>query len=55
MPTDSQVMTKNKAFPLKNSLACSSYAIYLAIHTVHAYVTKAEKIGKVMTRRVANK
>jgi len=26
-------MTKNKTFPLNRSLACASYAIYLAIHT----------------------
>jgi len=25
-------MTKNKTFPLSHSLACASYAIYLAIH-----------------------
>jgi len=48
-------MTKNKTFPLNHSLACANHAIYLAIHTVHAYVKKAEKIGKVMMRRVANK
>jgi len=46
-------MTKNKTFPLNDSLACASYAIYLAIY-IHAYVKKAENIGKVMTRRVAN-
>ena len=28
-----QVMTKNKTFPLNHSLACASYAIYVAIHT----------------------
>jgi len=33
VPTNSQVMTKNETFPLKHSLACASYAIYLAIHT----------------------
>ena len=33
VPTDSQVMTKNKSFPLNHSLACASYALYLAIHT----------------------
>jgi len=33
VPTDSQVMTKNKAFPLNHSPACASYAICLAIHT----------------------
>jgi len=26
-------MTKNETFPLNHSLACASYAIYLAIHT----------------------
>jgi len=31
--TDSQVMTKNKTFPLNPSLARVSYAIYLATHT----------------------
>jgi len=36
--TDSHVMTKNKTFPLNDSLAIASYAICLAIHTVHAYV-----------------
>ena len=33
VPTDAQVMTKNKTFPLNYSLACASYAIYSAIHT----------------------
>ena len=33
VPTDSQVMTKNKTFPLNHSLACASYAIYLATYT----------------------
>jgi len=32
VPTDSQAMTKNKTIPLNHSLACASYAIYLAIH-----------------------
>jgi len=48
------VMTKNKTFPLNHSLACASYASYLAIHTC-IYVKKAEKVGKIMTRRVASK
>jgi len=52
VPTDSQVMTKNKTFPLNHSLACASYAIYLAIGTCKCKESK--KIGKV-TRRVANK
>ena len=47
MPTDSHVMTEKKTFPLNHSLACASYAIYLDTHT-HAYVKKAEKIGKVI-------
>jgi len=55
VPTDSQVMTKNKTFPLNHSLVCTSYAIYLAIHTCIQYVKAAEIIRKVMTRRVANK
>jgi len=35
VPTNSQVMTKNKTFALNHSLACASYAIYLArgLHT----------------------
>ena len=33
VPTDSQVMTKNKTFPLNHNLARANYAIYLAIHT----------------------
>jgi len=33
VPTDSQVMTKNKNFSQNHSLACASYASYLAIHT----------------------
>jgi len=33
MPTHSQVLTKNKTFPLNHCLARASYAIYLAIHT----------------------
>jgi len=33
VPTDSQVMTKNETFPLNRSLACASYASYLAMHT----------------------
>jgi len=32
VPTDSHVMTK-KTFPLNHTLACASYAIYLAKHT----------------------
>jgi len=31
--TDSHVMTKNKTFPLNYSLACASYAVYLAVRT----------------------
>jgi len=46
-------MTKNKTFPLNYSLACASYAIYVAIHTCKCKESK--KIGKIMTRRVANK
>jgi len=42
VPTDSQVMTK-KTFPVNHSLACASYAIYLAIHTCILSVKKAEK------------
>jgi len=53
VPTDSHVMTKNKIFPLNHSLACASYAIYLAIHT--CICKEGRKIGKVMTRKVANK
>jgi len=34
-------------------LACGSYAIYLATHTYKC--KEGKKIGKVMTRRVANK
>jgi len=48
-------MTKNKTFPLNHSLACANYAIYVAIHACIDYAKKAEKIGKVMIRRVANK
>jgi len=33
VPTDSQVMTKNKTFPLNHSLECANYAIHFAIHT----------------------
>jgi len=33
VPLDSQVMTKNKTFPLNHSLACANYAIHLATHT----------------------
>jgi len=33
VPTDSQVMTKNKTFLLNHSLACASFAIYLVTHT----------------------
>jgi len=47
-------MTKNKTFPLNHSLACANYAIYEAIHACIGYAKKAEKIGKVMIRRVAN-
>jgi len=46
-------MTKNKTFPLNHSLECASYAIYLAIDACKCKESK--KIGKVMTRRVANK
>jgi len=53
VPTDSQVMTKNKTYPLNHSPACASYAIYLAIHTCKC--KEGKKIGKVITRKVANK
>jgi len=33
VPTDSHVMTKNKTFPQNLSLACASFAVYLAINT----------------------
>jgi len=33
VPTDSQVMTKNKTCQLNHSVAYDNYAIYLAIHT----------------------
>ena len=33
VPIDSQVMTKNKTFPLNHSLAWANYAIYLSINT----------------------
>ena len=46
---------KNKNFPRNHSLACANYAIYAAIHACIVYVRKAEKIGKVMMRRVENK
>jgi len=52
VPTDSQVMTKNKTFPLNHCLACATYTVYLAIHS---FKCKKAKLGKVMTRRVANK
>jgi len=57
VPTVSQVglTTKNKNFPLNHSLACANYAIYAAIHACIVYLRKAEKIGKVMMRRVENK
>jgi len=48
-------MTKNKTFLLNKSLACANYAIYVAINACIGYAKKAEKIGKVMMRRVANK
>jgi len=48
-------MTKNKTFPLNQSLACANYAIYVAIYACIGYAKKADKIGKVMMRRVANK
>jgi len=53
-------MTKNKTFPLNPSLTCANYAIYVfffyvAIHACIGYAKKAEKIGKVMMRRVVNK
>jgi len=38
---------------LKPTTACASYAFYLAIHT--CICKEGRKIGKVMTRRVANK
>jgi len=53
VPTDSQVMIKNKTFPLNHSLACARYAICLAKHICKCKESK--EIGKVMTRRVANK
>jgi len=46
VPTDSHVMTKKKTFPLNHSLACASYAIYLDIANIHAWVKKAEKNRK---------
>jgi len=48
-------MTKNKTFPLKQSLGCANYAIYVVIHACIGCAKKAVKIGKVMMRRVANK
>jgi len=48
-------MTKNKTSPLNHSRACANYAIYAAIHASIGYVNKAEKIGKAMMKRVANK
>jgi len=48
-------MTINKTFPLNHCLACANYAIYAAIRACIGHVKKAEKIGKVMMRRVANK
>jgi len=45
-------MTKNKTFPLNQSLACASYAIYVAIYACTGYAKKAVKI---MMGRVANK
>ena len=33
VPTNSQVVAKNKTFLLNHSLACANHAIYLAIHT----------------------
>jgi len=53
VPTDLQVMTQNKTFQLNHSLACASYGIYLAIHT--CICKEGRKIGKAMTRRLANK
>jgi len=45
---------KNESFPLNQSLACANNANYVAIHACIGYAKKAEKIGKVMMRRVAN-
>jgi len=47
VPTSSQVMTKNQTFPLNHSLACASYAIYLAIHTCSVVRRKFPKGGQV--------
>jgi len=49
-----QVMTKNKTFPLNHSLACATCAIYLGIYACIGNVKMAQKIGKVMIKRVAN-
>jgi len=47
-------MTKNKTFPLNQSLVFANYAFYVAIHACIGYAKKAVKLGKVMMRRVAN-
>jgi len=39
LPADSQVITKIKTLLLSHSLACASYAIYLAIHTCNINIT----------------
>jgi len=48
-------MTKSKTFTLNHSLAYANYFIYVAIYACMGYAKKAEKIGKVMMGRVANK
>jgi len=39
VPTVSQVMIKNKTFPLNHSLTCANYAIYVVIHACIGYST----------------
>jgi len=46
-------MTNNKTFPLNHSLACASYAIYLAFHT--CICEAGRKNRKSIDLRVANK
>jgi len=50
VPNVSQVMTKNKTFPLNQSLACANYAINVALYACKGYAKKAVKIGNVMMR-----
>jgi len=52
VPTDLQVMTKNKTFPLNHSLACASYAIYLGGHT--CICKEGRKIRKSNDEKGAN-